>query len=86
VNDTLGHPIGDALLEAAGRRLLSCLRGADIVARLGGDEFAIAFESTDLPAAAEHLGQRVIDTLGMPYSLGGHNGHRRREHRHCADR
>jgi diguanylate cyclase (GGDEF)-like protein len=72
VNDTLGHPIGDALLEAAGRRLLSCLRGADIVARLGGDEFAIAFESADLPAAAEYLGQRVIETLGMPYNLAGH--------------
>jgi diguanylate cyclase (GGDEF)-like protein len=72
VNDTLGHPIGDALLEAAGRRLLSCLRGADIVARLGGDEFAIAFESMDLPAAAEQLGQRVIEALGMPYNLAGH--------------
>jgi diguanylate cyclase (GGDEF)-like protein len=72
VNDTLGHPIGDALLEAAGRRLLSCLRGADIVARLGGDEFAIAFESADLPAAAEFLGQRVIETLTMPYDLAGH--------------
>jgi diguanylate cyclase (GGDEF)-like protein len=72
VNDTLGHPIGDALLEAAARRLLSCLRGADIVARLGGDEFAIAFESADLPAAAEYLGQRVIETLGMPYNLAGH--------------
>jgi diguanylate cyclase (GGDEF)-like protein len=72
VNDTLGHPIGDALLEAAGRRLLSCLRGADIVARLGGDEFAIAFESTDLPAAAEQLGQRIISTLSTPYTLEGH--------------
>ncbi len=72
VNDTLGHPIGDALLEAAGRRLLSCLRGADIVARLGGDEFAIAFESADLPAAAQQLGERVIETLGMPYTLAGH--------------
>ncbi len=72
VNDTLGHPIGDALLEAAGRRLLSCLRGADIVARLGGDEFAIAFESTDLPAAAQQLGERVIETLAMPYTLAGH--------------
>jgi diguanylate cyclase (GGDEF)-like protein len=72
VNDTLGHPIGDALLEAAGRRLLSCLRSSDIVARLGGDEFAIAFESSDLPAAAEHLGQRIIEALRMPYSLAGH--------------
>jgi diguanylate cyclase (GGDEF)-like protein len=72
INDTLGHPIGDALLEAAGRRLLSCIRGADIVARLGGDEFAIALESSELPAAAQELGQRIINTLGMPYNLAGH--------------
>src|SRR5208283_4880402 len=72
VNDTLGHPIGDALLEAAGRRLLNCLRETDIIARLGGDEFAIAHVSTDLPAAAEHLAQRVINTLSAPYKLAGH--------------
>jgi diguanylate cyclase (GGDEF)-like protein len=72
VNDTLGHPIGDALLEAAGRRLLGCLRSADIVARLGGDEFAIAFESTDLPNAAVLLGERIINALGVPYKLAGH--------------
>jgi diguanylate cyclase (GGDEF)-like protein len=72
VNDTLGHPIGDALLEAAGRRLLSCLREGDIVARLGGDEFAIAYVSPDLPAAAEELGQRIIVALSTPYKLAGH--------------
>jgi diguanylate cyclase (GGDEF)-like protein len=72
INDTLGHPIGDALLEAAGRRLLGCLRDSDIVARLGGDEFAIAYLSSALPAAAEQLGQRIIDTLSVPYELAGH--------------
>jgi diguanylate cyclase (GGDEF)-like protein len=72
VNDTLGHPIGDALLEAAGRRLLGCLRDVDIVARLGGDEFAIAHVSSDLPAAAEQLGERIISALSKPYNLAGH--------------
>jgi diguanylate cyclase (GGDEF)-like protein len=72
VNDTLGHPIGDALLEAAGRRLLNCLRDTDIIARLGGDEFAVAHMSSDLPAAAEHLAQRLINTLSAPYKLAGH--------------
>ncbi len=72
VNDTLGHPVGDALLEAAGRRLLNCLRDTDIIARLGGDEFAIAHLSSDLPAAAEQLAQRLIDTLSAPYKLEGH--------------
>ena len=72
VNDTLGHPVGDALLEAAGRRLLSCLRDNDIVARLGGDEFAIAYVSLDLPAAAEQLAQRIIAALSAPYNVAGH--------------
>jgi diguanylate cyclase (GGDEF)-like protein len=73
VNDTLGHPVGDALLEAAGARLSGCLRDADIVARLGGDEFAIAFVADDLPAAAaEKLAGRIIDELSKPYYLSGH--------------
>ena len=72
VNDTLGHPIGDALLEAAGRRLLSCLREGDIAARLGGDEFAIAYVSAELPAAAQQLGERIIVALSAPYKLEGH--------------
>ena len=72
VNDTLGHPAGDALLEAAGRRLLKCVRSSDVVARLGGDEFAIAYMSPDLPAAALELGNRIIDSLNEPYGLAGH--------------
>jgi diguanylate cyclase (GGDEF)-like protein len=72
VNDTLGHPVGDALLEAAGQRLLNCLRDSDIVARLGGDEFAIAYLSADLPTAAEDLARRVISALSLPYEIAGH--------------
>ena len=72
INDTLGHPTGDALLEAAGKRLRNCLRDGDIVARLGGDEFAIAHVSPNLPAAAEQLGQRIIAALSGPYTLAGH--------------
>ncbi len=70
VNDTLGHPAGDVLLEAVARRLQACVRDADIVARLGGDEFAILYLSTELPVAATALAQRLIDTLSAPYQIG----------------
>lgn len=70
VNDTLGHPAGDALLEAAAKRLSGCVRDPDIVARLGGDEFAIGVRSTNLPDAATQLAERVINCLSAPYELG----------------
>jgi diguanylate cyclase (GGDEF)-like protein len=73
VNDTLGHPVGDALLEAAAQRLQSCLRATDIVARLGGDEFAIVHTADDLPDAAKFLAQRVISSLSAPYQMAGRN-------------
>ncbi|HEX5326723.1 MAG TPA: EAL domain-containing protein [Acetobacteraceae bacterium] len=71
VNDTLGHPAGDALLEAVARRLRACVRGGDLVARLGGDEFAILQFSADQPADAERLAQRVVETLREPYDIDG---------------
>ncbi len=75
VNDTLGHQIGDALLEAVGRRLGACLRESDLVARLGGDEFAVALQGTasEVEACAFPLAQRIIEKLGQPYDLCGQN-------------
>ncbi len=49
VNDTLGHPIGDKLLQAAAERMRGCIRETDIVARLGGDEFAIVQVTFERP-------------------------------------
>nr|WP_294525860.1 EAL domain-containing protein [uncultured Rhodopila sp.] len=72
VNDTLGHPIGDRLLVAAGRRLLGCLKGDATVARLGGDEFAIAYIGPDARHSAEVVAERVIRELSNPYQLEGH--------------
>jgi diguanylate cyclase (GGDEF)-like protein len=72
VNDTLGHPVGDALLCAVADRLRSNVRDMDTVARLGGDEFAIIQVGVEQPTSATALAQRVIDSLGAPYDIEDH--------------
>ncbi|HEY8565627.1 MAG TPA: EAL domain-containing protein [Beijerinckiaceae bacterium] len=72
VNDTLGHPIGDALLKAVAQRIRAELREEDTVARLGGDEFAILQNGTGQPAAGAALAHRLVASLGQPYLLEGH--------------
>ena len=72
VNDTLGHPIGDKLLQAAAGRLRRCVRETDMVARLGGDEFAILQVAFDQPTDVTSLATRLIDAVGAPYQLDGH--------------
>ncbi|HWO34883.1 MAG TPA: diguanylate cyclase [Candidatus Acidoferrum sp.] len=72
VNDTLGHPIGDKLLQAVAGRMRGCIRETDIVARLGGDEFAIVQVTFEQPADAALLATRLIDAVGAPYQLDGH--------------
>lgn len=71
VNDTLGHPVGDALLGVVGQRLRNCVRENDLIARLGGDEFAVIYTSNDLPTAAITLADRIIDALSGAYELAG---------------
>jgi GGDEF domain-containing protein len=55
VNDTLGHPVGDALLRAVADRLRACVREVDTIARLGGDEFAIIISEAEQPQDAAVL-------------------------------
>ncbi len=69
VNDTLGHPVGDALLIEVTRRLAGQVRETDILARLGGDEFAIIQSSVDRPMDVTALAARLIEVLGRPYQL-----------------
>ncbi len=70
VNDTLGHDIGDKLLQEAGRRLGSCIRTADTVARLGGDEFTIIMPDLRDIRNAPIVAQRIIESLELPFSFG----------------
>ncbi len=69
VNDMLGHPVGDKLLQAAADRMRSCVRANDIVARLGGDEFAILQVALGQPADATALAARLIEAVSEPYQI-----------------
>jgi diguanylate cyclase (GGDEF)-like protein/PAS domain S-box-containing protein len=71
VNDTLGHDVGDILLQETAQRIRSCVRDADTVARLGGDEFTVLLtELPDRTAHIEDIAQKIIARLAEPYQLG----------------
>jgi diguanylate cyclase (GGDEF)-like protein len=72
VNDSFGHPVGDALLKQVAQRLRACARETDLVARLGGDEFAIVQCGGAQPAAATALARRIIDDLSRSFHLERH--------------
>ena len=72
VNDTLGHPIGDALLNEVAQRVRDCVGNDDTVARLGGDEFAIVQVGGSQPVAATMLAQQIIEAVAAPYDIDGH--------------
>ena len=77
LNDTLGHDVGDMLLQQVATRLRSCVRETDTVARIGGDEFVLLLEDLDanaLAAAAhtETVAEKILYALGQPYQLGIH--------------
>jgi diguanylate cyclase (GGDEF)-like protein/PAS domain S-box-containing protein len=80
LNDSLGHEIGDLLLQQVAARLLGCVREGDTVARLGGDEFVLLLEdlSENIRESANHteaVGEKILAALSQPYSLGVHLQH-----------
>jgi diguanylate cyclase (GGDEF)-like protein len=75
VNDSLGHPVGDALLRKVTDRLKSALREGDLVARLGGDEFVVVQFGARQPEAAEGLAIRLVDLISRAYAVDGHMLH-----------
>ncbi|WP_417665178.1 diguanylate cyclase domain-containing protein [Pseudidiomarina sp.] len=75
VNDTHGHAVGDALLQAIGPRISEQLRAADIVGRLGGDEFVIVIEHVQQQADIERIAGDIIKAVQEPFRIGELNIH-----------
>ncbi|RTL58228.1 MAG: EAL domain-containing protein [Rhodocyclaceae bacterium] len=71
VNDTLGHAVGDQLLQEVSLRLRSVLRRSDTVARLGGDEFVVMVSDNPSGDDAAHLATKILDILKQPVILAG---------------
>jgi len=76
INDTLGHSIGDSLLQQVAERLPNCVRESDTVARFGGDEFVIMLEDLDedsykAATQAETIAEKILQSLNNPYLLAG---------------
>ena len=80
LNDTLGHDVGDMLLQQVAERLTSCVREGDTVARIGGDEFVIMLEGLsqslfEAAAQAEAVCEKILNALNKPYQLGTYEYH-----------
>ena len=80
INDTLGHDMGDMLLQQVAQRLATCSREEDTVARLGGDEFVVMLVdlsevSQEAATQVKTVGEKIVATLGQPYLLSGYEHH-----------
>lgn len=76
LNDSLGHEVGDMLLQQVAMRLQDCVRDTDTVARLGGDEFIVLLEDLsktpkDAAIQAQTVGEKILTSIGQPFLLAG---------------
>jgi diguanylate cyclase (GGDEF)-like protein/PAS domain S-box-containing protein len=71
INDTLGHDMGDALLESVAERLSGCVRHGDTISRLGGDEFTVVLSNVAHVDDVARLAQKIIDSFIPPFNING---------------
>jgi diguanylate cyclase (GGDEF)-like protein len=72
VNDTLGHPVGDQLLQSVAKRLVACVRGLDTVSRPGGDEFVVLLPEVRRPEDAAIIAAKILAAVAEPFSIDRH--------------
>lgn len=72
VNDSLGHAVGDQLLQQVAERLKSCIRQVDVIGRFGGDEFAVLLDNINGAQGAATVAGRFLQAFASPFSLSGH--------------
>lgn len=70
INDSLGHAVGDQLLQEVARRLSDCVRSSDTVSRLGGDEFVVLLSESQSAEDAAHTAEKILSALAVPHSTG----------------
>jgi diguanylate cyclase (GGDEF)-like protein/PAS domain S-box-containing protein len=73
INDSLGHAIGDQLLQSISKRLLATVRNSDTVSRQGGDEFVILLSEISHPEDAATSARKILLSLNVPHSIEGHD-------------
>lgn len=69
VNDSLGHAIGDGVLQSVGNRLVAAVRGSDTVSRLGGDEFVVVLSDVQRPENAARHAEKIHAALSAPHAI-----------------
>ena len=75
INDSLGHAVGDKLLQSIARRLVECVRASDTVSRQGGDEFVVLLSEVDRPEDAAVTAKRMLDAVSETHTVGRHELH-----------
>ena len=75
INDSLGHPIGDQLLQSIAKRIVNCVRAADTVSRQGGDEFVVLLSEVERSEDVALTARRILQTIAQPHPIGQHDLH-----------
>jgi diguanylate cyclase (GGDEF)-like protein/PAS domain S-box-containing protein len=75
INDSLGHPVGDKLLQSIATRLVDCVRASDTVSRQGGDEFVVLLSEVELSEDAAITARRMLHAVSRPHSVDQHDLH-----------